>query len=405
MTQPARGFLRHFLFLAVVSGSTLGMAKIVTTLYALELGANTAQIGLISAMESLGMVFLTLPAGFLIARFGSRRVYLLASLGPALFNLAILLVPGWGWLAAMRLLVGTCVPFRVVAMNTLFLQQLPSLGLKRAGWFRGSVMIGLGLLGPWLGALLYGAAGFAGAFVVIALCFTGMALYGAGFWQESHVAPVSGSLREQLRGLLGQRSLTDSCLIECASSATSSVFATFVLVLCIEELHWAQYEAVALVSAQGVVSVLALFGLGSLISRWGYRRVYPAALVIALLALGLLGWARQFAVLLLAALLLSLAGAAIHLANVSRLARLQPDKSRVSGLFNLAQTLGMLLGAVLGGLLSHWVGLQLLFPLWGLALTVGLGGLAWVRRASAARSCQLTTVHPLSTYPVKDNTE
>lgn len=380
MTPHDRGFLRHFLLLAVISGSTLGMAKIITTLYALELGANSAQIGLISAMESLGMVFLTLPAGFLIARFGSRRVYLLASLGPALCNLAILLLPGWLWLAAMRLLIGACVPFRVVAMNTLFLQQLPRLGLNRAGWFRGSVMIGLGLLGPWLGALLYGAAGFVGAFVVIALCFTGMAFYGLGFWQDGPPATPKGSLRQQLHDMLSQRSLTDSCLIECASSATGSLFATFVLVLCIEELHWPQYEAVALVCAQGVVSVAALFGLGALISRLGYQRVYPAALVLALVALALLGWAGHFALLLLAALLLSLAGASVHLANVARLSRLQPDKSRLSGLFNLAQTLGMLLGAVLGGVLSHWVGLQLLFPMWGAVLLVGAVGVGWARK-------------------------
>lgn len=379
MTPHDRGFLRHFLLLAVISGSTLGMAKIITTLYALELGANSAQIGLISAMESLGMVFLTLPAGFLIARFGSRRVYLLASLGPALCNLAILLLPGWLWLAAMRLLIGACVPFRVVAMNTLFLQQLPRLGLNRAGWFRGSVMIGLGLLGPWLGALLYGAAGFVGAFVVIALCFTGMAFYGLGFWQDGPVATPKGNLRQQLRDMLGQRSLTDSCLIECASSATGSLFATFVLVLCIEQLHWPQYEAVALVCAQGVVSVAALFGLGAVVSRLGYQRVYPAALVLALLALALLSWAGHFALLLLAALLLSLAGASVHLANVARLSGLQPDKSRLSGLFNLAQTLGMLLGAVLGGMLSHWVGLQLLFAWWGVVLLVGALGVGWAR--------------------------
>lgn len=376
--QPP-GFLFHFMLLAVISGSTLGMAKIITTLYALEIGANTAQIGLISAMESLGMVFLTLPAGFMIARFGSRRIYLLASLGPALFNLAVLLSPGWIWLALTRLLVGTCVPFRVVAMNTVFLQQLPRIGLSRAGWFRGSVMIGLSIIGPWLGSVVYGVAGFALAFGAIALCFVGMAFYGAGFWQESPAPPSNAlSLGQQLRSMLSQRSLTDSCLIEFASSATTSLFATFALVLCIEELHWPHYQAVALVSAQGVVSVLALFALGPLIGRLGYRRVYPAALVLALLALVVMGWGKSFAVLLLAALALSLAGSSVHLANVARLSHLLPDKSRIAGLFNLAQTLGMLIGAVFGGALSQLVGLQQLFPLWGAILLIALAANYWV---------------------------
>lgn len=369
-------FLLPFLSLATLSGATLGMAKLITTLYALDMGASAAQIGLIGAAEALGMVLLTLPAGLLIDRFGSRRLYLLASLLPVLLHLAILAWAHWLWLAALRLLVGTCVPFRSVAMSGLFLQRLPELGMSRAGWFRGSLMIGLLLLGPWLGNWLYVHFG-ALAFVWVAVSFAGMGVWGLRFWQQEAAVITPRRRAPGLRVLLAEPVLGNCCLIEWLSSATGSLFATFALVLCLEQLHWSQSEAVALVTTQGLVTVLALFGLGRLLGGLAPRSIYLLALPTACLALWLMGRLESFGGLLLAAVLLSLSGAAAHLANLGRLSRLALDKGGVSGLFSLAQTLGMLCGSLLGGGLSHWLELRQLFPAWTLVLLAGAGLIAW----------------------------
>ena len=81
-------FLGGFTTLALISGLTIGLSKVVTQFFALNIGATPFQIGLIVAMESIGMVLVTVPAGFIIAKFGARRVYAIASLGPLLVNLA-----------------------------------------------------------------------------------------------------------------------------------------------------------------------------------------------------------------------------------------------------------------------------------------------------------------------------
>ena len=59
-----------------------------------------------------------------------------------------------------RLLIGLCIPFRIVAMNSAFLRQLKRIGNDKAGWYRGSLTLGMGLLGPLLGNWLSGAASF-----------------------------------------------------------------------------------------------------------------------------------------------------------------------------------------------------------------------------------------------------
>ena len=119
-------FLGGFTTLALISGVTIGLSKVVTQFFALKIGATPFQIGLIVAMESIGMVLVTVPAGFIISRFGARRVYAIASLGPMVVNLTLaftsfLGVASWVSLAASLLLIGLCIPFRIVSMNSTFL--------------------------------------------------------------------------------------------------------------------------------------------------------------------------------------------------------------------------------------------------------------------------------------------
>ena len=307
-------FLANFMLLAAFSGATIGMAKIITTLYAIEIGANSLQLGIISAMESLGMVLLTLPAGFVIARFGTRRVYFLASLGPMLLNLAIPLFGGWIWLAAARLLIGLCIPFRIVAMNSAFLRQLKRIGNDKAGWYRGSLTLGMGLLGPLLGNWLSGSTGFTLGFVVIGLCFGLMAVYSLGFWEAEQVEPSSldvgaesGSMFSQVLAMLQNLEIAESCLIEMLSGATGALFGTFIILLAMDVAGLSQSQAVSLVMVQGLAAVLGLFGLGYLVERIGRRFAYVAGLSAAVLGLLLLGRAHGYVLLAIGGVLLSTA--------------------------------------------------------------------------------------------------
>lgn len=394
--MPIKGFLPQFLSLAILSGATLGMSKLVTTLYAMELGASSSQIGLIHAAEALGMVLLTLPAGVLIDRLGSGRLYWLASLLPAALHVAILCWSNWLWLLALRLLVGVCVPFRSVAMSTLFLQRLPTLGLDKAGWFRAALMAGMLWVGPWLGAGLYQHIG-SPAMLAVALCFVAMALWGGHLWrqqqdQEPEQAPAAEDQPSQprrplaaLRAVWRHATVRSCCLAEWLSSSTGSLVATFSLVLCVEQLHWTPTEAVQLITGQGLVTVLFLFGLSRHVRNIAAPRVYGLALLAACSALCLLGTASTFASLASAMLLLSAAGSSVHLANLGRLSAVTLDKGGVSGVFSLSQTLGMLCGSLYGGLLAGWLTLRQLFPV-SAAMLLATAALVWLATRRSARS-------------------
>lgn len=99
------------MLLALASGTTISMAQLATTLYALALGVDSARLGIIAAMEPLGIALMTLPAGLLVARYGARRVYFAASMGPMLLNLVVPFTGAWPLIALTQALIGLCIPF------------------------------------------------------------------------------------------------------------------------------------------------------------------------------------------------------------------------------------------------------------------------------------------------------
>jgi MFS family permease len=374
LPKPGRDFfLPGFLFLTVLGGMTIGMGKLATTLFALELGASAAQIGLIAAAESLGMMLVTVPAGFIIARYGAPRVYFVASMGPALLCLLLPFAPLWWLLAAGRGMVGLCIPFRIVSMNSSFLEKLRTLGPARTGWYRATNSIGIAMIGPAVAHALISAQGpalafgvCAGAFLLLALL--GRALLPAADGASPAAAPdptVDGTgFLQQIRALLADRVVAESCLIEYLSSSTSSLHGTFIVVVAIAGLGLPQGEAVQLVMIHGVSSVCALFLLGALLHRLPRPLAYGTSFTLACSGLLLLGTGSSFVTLAAGGLCLATGSALIHLVNMDQMSRHPVAKSKISGLYSLAQMSGSFSGALLGGLLAGFIMPQRIFLAW-----------------------------------------
>lgn len=370
--RQARHFLLSFMALSVVSGLAIGMGRVVTTFYALSLGANNAQIGLIFSAEALTKMLVTVPAGFLIFRFGAKRVYSTATVGSMLLTLAMGLAKGWLVLGVLRALVGLCVPFRVVAMNSAFLQRLKDIGSSRAGWYRGAQSIGLLLLAPTIGGLLVAHVSYWVSFAVISACFAFMALYSRTFLpQQEQVAATPGepvAALPQLWHMLRDFQVGQTCFIEFISSATNALFTTFVIVLAVNVIGLSEQQAVVLLTVQGASMVVCLFVLGSALRGLSSGRIYLGALPLMCAALALLSLSHSLGWLMLAAALLGLASAVVHMQNVVEISACRFSKNKVAGLYNLAGMAGTLIGASAGGVISLYTGLQRLFLLWIMVL-------------------------------------
>ena len=134
------------------------------------------------------------------------------------------------------------------------------------------------------------------------------------------------------------------------------------MVLAIQSLGLSQTKAVALLTLQGVVAVIALFGLGHVAQRMTARRCHALSLAGAVAGLLALGLAHDAWVVGRAALC---AGSSLlHLVNMQRLGRHPADKSQVSSLYNLASMTGAFCGPLAGSALVPIVGLPGVFRCW-----------------------------------------
>jgi len=356
------------MLLAVIGGVAIGVGRVITTFYALHLGASHAQIGYIAAFEALGRLLVTVPAGFIIARYGARTIYALSSLVPMLLNSFIPLMTVWYGVALTRGLVGLAIPFRIVAMNSSFLQQLPQLGAAKSGWYRGAQSFGVMVLGPFLASALVLHASYFWSYMLVAALFGVMALASSRVLpgEEAQEPPQaeSGSAWQQVRELWQIRPVRDSCVVEFVNSATTSVFTTFILVLALTVANLPQTQAVSLVTIQGMVTVMASFGLGRILILLSRQQVQLLSVALAISGLVLLGTGLLYWQLAAGTVLLSAGAALIGLSRTHQLSQLKVSKSKISGIYNLANMSGAFVGAVLGGVLGEWLGLQGLFLLW-----------------------------------------
>ena len=364
-------FLLAFAALSSFMGVSVGLAKVATALYSLQLGAGETMLGLIAGAQMVGVLIISLPVGFLVDQLGPKRLFVFGSALAGLIYLAVPLVPSAEFLLVCTALISFCMPLRFVSLNTIFMQQLDVVGESKAGWYRGSHMLGMFLLGPMIAPGLIGLINFDGVFWLIAAIFvltiilSPMVLnhYDASHGLNRRMGRAD--IRSQLLLLAGDRQLREVSLIEFFCHAINMFYSFFILVIAINDLHMDTVKASGLVVAQGVVYVLALFFLGGPAGRLGQTRTYRLSFATITIALVILGLAAQLTTLWLGALLLGLGSGTLEIVNLTRFARLgaQLGRGKVAGLNALAGPGGALLGSLAGGVVGHFFSLQSVFLL------------------------------------------
>ena len=367
MISQANRFAFAFVALALTSGITIGMNKILVTLLALHLKAEPWQIGLLIGAESLSMMLMSLPAGVFISRFGSRRVYALASLGAMVLYPLIAHADHWYYAAIFLFIAGVCIPFRVVSMNTSWLEQLPRIGVSRGGWYRGTLMLGIGLLGPVAGHWASDRFGVQGTYWITSGLFAWMAVHGFLILSETREQPSSRSVSAGVRDMLGHLKdplVQQVCLFDGLGGLVRGFFGTFIIIIAVRQFHLSPQDGIGVMVVEGSVYVGVLLLLGALLSRLSEHQAYTlshSSVVVGLLFLAL---SKDMFGLCIGAVFQAFGQAINHLVNVSRLARSGKNMGHVSGLLTMVGMGGGFAGATLGGFLSKGFLLQDIFLIW-----------------------------------------
>nr|WP_145706450.1 MFS transporter [Azospirillum baldaniorum] len=240
----ANRFLVVFAMLAVLMGTSVGVAKITTALYAIALGANAEQLGLLVAGQVAGTLVMSIPIGFLVDHYGPRRLFVL---GSALAGVTYALIPA---VAAPAFLLGCTtaisffMPLRFVSLNTVFFEQIRRMGAGKAGWYRGTHLAGQFLIGPGIAVALIHALGYAGTWWVLAASFALTIAVSPVVLRDFARRPSGNAEPPSLRraggdllALLRDRELRSICVIDIAVESAFTYQTAFVVAIALQVFH------------------------------------------------------------------------------------------------------------------------------------------------------------------------
>lgn len=364
-TTQRHDFVVRLMLLAALNSSAVGICNVTMNIYAVHLGANPTEIGLVGGISGLGIILTVLPTGYLIDQWGARKIYFWGALVGILINAFLPLVKTPSALIAAATITGLFMSFRFVSMNTVFLENLKVIGVAKGGWYRGSMAVGYALLGPLLGAWIIRVLGYTWAF------WTAGAFFLAALLVSRLVLPRQGGVRirtkdalidtvAQWRGLLKNKNVIEASCAEGLAVASTACFSTFAVAITVRVHHLPQEIGAALVSVQGVLLVLTVFLLGKSLVKLGQRNAY--AIGIGALLIGLLSAANAGGVgVWIGAVLIGTGAGILNIINMNRLASTEGKKGRLAGFFTLLTTTGSLLGPVAGGLVANIAGYQAVF--------------------------------------------
>lgn len=155
--------VRIYLLTAVLSGFTLsGVYSVLLNLYLLRLGYGPSFIGTVNAAGQAAFIFLSIPAGAMGQRWGTRRLIIagIASyfVGYALLPLAEFAPAGWqaGWLIGANLITSFGGPLYWTNGNLFMMEKSSSVERNHAFSLRTAFFPLAGFVGSLVGGVLPG---------------------------------------------------------------------------------------------------------------------------------------------------------------------------------------------------------------------------------------------------------
>ena len=388
--QPKSGQdLSPFLLLCLIGFAAFFCSYLripVLPLFAAQLGAGPAQVGIINGAFMLTTGLLSIPAGLLADRTGRKLPIILGLVATAASSLLVTQCHQPGQMAAAYILFGAGLAAFAPGMLSLVADVMPSDRLGQAyGWYTTAIYIAM-TLGPASGGYLAKAWGLrqvfflSGGLLVAVAVLAQLALpQGPPRHKTELHSALAGSFE-----LLGNRRLV-ACLAATAGSCVGfGVFLTFLPLYA--TLHGYDPGQVGLIfAAQAVTNVVGRIPIGSLADRYDRRWLVAAGLVCLALALSALGRTVQLGPMLVCAVIMGAGMALTFTAIGALIAELVPALKRglAMGMYNSCIYLGMMFGSAALGVALKRIGYPLGFTLAGATALAALALFLLMMRGDA----------------------
>lgn len=364
-----------FICFNIVSGTAAGLLMFVIPIYAIHVGAGATEIGLLRSASGFGMLLLVLPAGDLVDRFGWKRLYLIGGSVSVLTLLAFPWLRTPGQLIAVMGVQGMANALKFSSINAAFFLYLKQMGVRRAGWHKGSMSIGLTFIGPMLGGFLLPVVADRQMFV-LASVLTLLPMLFAWFGPPSPKSEASGRTQDaastgflsravrpiaEYGSMIRRPAILRTVGIESLSTACFSTFAAFVALYLSRTGGMAESSASWFLIMEGVVFILTVFLAGGLLRRYDRLGLYLVSFVLTAAGLLLFSLGVSVEALAIGTVIMGGGLGLTNLITYSQAAELPEEKGKLSGLLSFCTGIGSSAGPALCGAAGELWGLQAIF--------------------------------------------
>ncbi len=135
-----------FMLINISTGIAMGMVNLIIPIYALSLNASSTEIGLIKGIAGIGDLLVVLPAGFMVDYLGSMKMNSVSAVMGSSIIILISFVAKIELLLLIMVFFGMARSLRTTSLNADFFKNMNLIGIKKGGWFKGSMTVGGALI-------------------------------------------------------------------------------------------------------------------------------------------------------------------------------------------------------------------------------------------------------------------
>lgn len=363
-----------FMLINISTGIAMGMVNLILPIYALSLNASSTQIGLIKGIAGIGDLLVVLPAGFLVDYLGSKKMYSVSAVMGSSIIVLISYVSSIELLLLIMVFFGMARSLRTTSLNADFFKNMNTIGIKKGGWFKGSMSVGGALIGPILGGIALVAMSFKSYFALASVFLLAPFLVILARTNGGSNLPVKPKIfrladaSNHYKALAKNRSLVSATIIESINGAFFITFSTFIIVLVIKDLGLSAGVAAMLIALKGGATICVVFLCGQLLHK-NNSNLYLFSFIVTILALLVLGMSRDIFQISIASIVLGLSSGLITLITFTQVGNIEGEKGKIAGIFSFGFAMGSILGPTLGGMIGDIFSIQAIFlsfiPLFG----------------------------------------
>jgi MFS family permease len=295
------------LFLGMLNWMSFMSSRVLMSLYAIELGASAAAIGLLIALYGLGPLLLSVSAGKVSDRYGSYWPILLGSAGLGV-GLAIPWVfPALEVLYGAALVIGIALVFLNIALQHLVASFGDAADRTRNVALQSLAIALGGMIGPLLVGISIDHHGHVRTFLYLAVIVAASCV---GWVACSRLIPHSGRAAKGpasggVRDLLGQPALRRIIVVSGLVVAGVDLY-SFYMPIYGHSIGLSATMIGVVLGAFAAATFVVRTTLPLLVRRWGEDRVMTASMVLAGFTFLLFPFVHQVVVLLLLSFVLGL---------------------------------------------------------------------------------------------------